>query len=150
MKPGNLLIVTGNEISEILRDQDTEILDAVSRAYQCHGREDDYLPHSIFLRFPNSEKNRIIGLPAYLGGDFQTSGMKWIASYPKNHELGLDRASAINHSQFIRNGNSGCDSRRLGHQCQKNGGKRGFSRQISGKRRTCRRSQSDRLRLDKF
>lgn len=94
MKSGNLLIVTGNEISEILRDQDTEILDAVSAAYQCHGREDDYLPHSIFLRFPNSEKNRIIGLPAYLGGDFQTSGMKWIASYPANHELGLDRASA--------------------------------------------------------
>lgn len=94
MKQNDLLIVTGNTISEILSGKNSEILTAVEEAYKCHGREDDDLPHSVFLKFPDSEKNRIIGLPAYLGGDFRISGMKWIASYPENHKLGLDRASA--------------------------------------------------------
>lgn len=94
MKDGDLLVLTGNEINELLVDREGEIIEAVAEAYKCHGRNEDFLPHSIFLKFPDSEKNRIIGLPAYLGGDFQKSGMKWIASYPKNHEKGLDRASA--------------------------------------------------------
>ncbi|MBD3557350.1 2,3-diaminopropionate biosynthesis protein SbnB [Planktothrix sp. FACHB-1355] len=91
---GDLVVLTGNEINEILLGREGEIIEAVAEAYKCHGRNEDFLPHSIFLRFPDSEKNRIIGLPAYLGGSFQKSGMKWIASYPGNHEKGLDRASA--------------------------------------------------------
>lgn len=94
MKEGDLVVLTGNEINELLVNREGEIIEAVAEAYKCHGRNEDYLPHSIFLKFPDSEKNRIIGLPAYLGGDFQKSGMKWIASYPENHQKGLDRASA--------------------------------------------------------
>jgi N-[(2S)-2-amino-2-carboxyethyl]-L-glutamate dehydrogenase len=94
MKTSDLLILTGNEINDLTANREGEIIDVVAEAYKCHGRKQDYLPHSIFLKFPNSEKNRIIGLPAYLGGSFQKSGMKWIASYPENHQKGLDRASA--------------------------------------------------------
>ena len=94
MKNEKLIVVSGNEISDLLRGREEQITEIISEAYQCHGKGLDYLPQSVFIRFPNDEKNRIIGLPAYLGGNFEKSGMKWIASYPKNHNKGLDRASA--------------------------------------------------------
>jgi N-[(2S)-2-amino-2-carboxyethyl]-L-glutamate dehydrogenase len=90
-----LYILTANEISEILSDREKEIIDTLGQAYQCHGLANDFLPHSVFLKFPNNLRNRVIALPAYLGGNFEKSGIKWITSYPGNHELGLDRASAI-------------------------------------------------------
>lgn len=90
-----ICVLNANEITDILKDRELEIIDILSGAYQCHGLNDDFLPHSVFIKFPNSERNRIIGLPAYLGGQFQKSGIKWITSYPDNHNLGLDRASAV-------------------------------------------------------
>lgn len=95
MRPGSVLILRGDEIDALLTGRESEILDAVGRAYVAHGRGQSSLPHSIFLRFPNDDLNRIIGLPAYLGDGFGLAGMKWIASFPGNLQKGLARASAV-------------------------------------------------------
>ncbi|MEU2665700.1 2,3-diaminopropionate biosynthesis protein SbnB [Micromonospora sp. NPDC007220] len=89
-----MLIVSAGEVRQILADREDAVLDAVRRAYVLHARGRTVLPHSVFLRFPEDARNRIIGLPAYLGDDSPVAGMKWISSFPGNVDRGLARASA--------------------------------------------------------
>mgnify|MGYP005725296669 CR=1 FL=1 len=95
MSENSILILKGGEINRILNGRESEVVDQVGMAYRFHGKGDSSCPHSLFLRFPNSARNRIITLPAYLGGDFQATGMKWVASFPENLNQGLPRASAV-------------------------------------------------------
>jgi N-[(2S)-2-amino-2-carboxyethyl]-L-glutamate dehydrogenase len=94
MNYDDILFLKGDEIVTLFKNRDLEILQAVKSAYQIHAQGDSSLPHSNFLRFPNNEKDRIIALPAYLGGEVNTAGIKWIASFPDNLALGMERASA--------------------------------------------------------
>lgn len=51
-------------------------------------------PLKPYLRFKDPA-NRIIAMPAYVGGDIHVAGLKWIASFPGNHRYGLPRAHSI-------------------------------------------------------
>jgi len=90
-----ILILTGDQIALLLERKEDEILQAVQKAYESHTLGATSLPHSLFLTFPGEPKNRIIALPAYLGGEFNAAGVKWVSSFPENIHKGVDRASAV-------------------------------------------------------
>lgn len=90
----SILILDGPQVQSILDGRERLIVDLIGRAYLAHRGGGSCLPHSSFINFPDRRRERIIALPAYLGGDFDTAGIKWIASFPENHRLGIDRASA--------------------------------------------------------
>lgn len=95
MRDGDITILKGSEIRGALTGRELEVIRAVRMAYETHGDSDSSLPHSIFLTFPGQPQNRIIALPAYLGGPCRIAGVKWVSSFPNNLKLGLDRASAV-------------------------------------------------------
>lgn len=95
MRAGDILVIKGHEVDSLLAGRELELIDTVRMAYEVHATGDSSLPLSSFLHFPDHERNRIIALPAYLGGEFRVAGIKWVASFPNNLDKGLDRASAV-------------------------------------------------------
>ncbi|HET7877015.1 MAG TPA: 2,3-diaminopropionate biosynthesis protein SbnB [Methylomirabilota bacterium] len=91
----DVLVLTGGDVLALLEGRDLEVVDAVSEAYEAHAAGLTALPHSVFLTFPDRPSSRIIGLPAYVGGDLDLAGIKWVASFPANVEHGVERASAV-------------------------------------------------------
>lgn len=51
-------------------------------------------PVKPYLRYRNVT-NRIIAMPAYVGGNISMAGIKWIASFPGNLKKGLQRAHSV-------------------------------------------------------
>jgi len=91
----DVLIIGASDVEAVLKGREKRVLDTVQKAYETHSRGASSLPHSSFLHFPGNDKDRIICLPAYLGGDYQLAGVKWIASMPDNVNRGMERASAV-------------------------------------------------------
>jgi len=95
LSSNDVLIIGAPDVEAALKNREKDVLNAVKSAYETHARGASALPHSSFLRFPDSDKDRIICLPAYLGGEHQLAGVKWIASMPDNVANGMERASAV-------------------------------------------------------
>lgn len=88
-------VVSGAQVQQALTGREQQVTDVVAAAYRLHGASLTVNPDSYFLRFPDRPTDRIIALPASIGGEVNTSGIKWIASYPGNVAAGLPRASAV-------------------------------------------------------
>lgn len=99
-----ILIINKNDISKLLCNAEDTILELVKEVYIQHIAGQSVLPYSVFLRFPNNSKNRIIALPAYINNTSEMAGLKWISSFPENINNGIERASAILILNNINNG----------------------------------------------
>lgn len=90
-----LSIINGKTVADILYPHRKQCIDIVKQAYLAHAEGNSVNPDSYFLRFPAKPDCRIIALPAYLGGDSNVAGLKWVASFPGNVLRGFPRASAV-------------------------------------------------------
>lgn len=72
----------------------------VEAALRLHHAGDDALPPKAVMDLSQDGKglreSHINAMPAYLGGDYHTAGLKWIASFPANpHQRDMPRASGL-------------------------------------------------------
>lgn len=71
-----------------------EVVEQVRDTAQLLHRKDFSQPVKPYLRYKDL-KNRIIAMPAYIGGAQPSAGIKWIASFPDNIMKGIPRAHAV-------------------------------------------------------
>ena len=88
-------VITGAQVQRVLQGREHELVELVAATYRLHGAGDSVDPPSYFLRFPDRPSDRIIALPASIGGPGRVDGLKWISSFPENVAAGIPRASAV-------------------------------------------------------
>jgi len=88
-----MLYLTDQHIHEIGTPWAT-LADVIRDAVDTLSRGDYHQPIKPYLRYGN-QVNRIIAMPAYLGGPCNAAGIKWIASFPGNIDKGLQRAHSV-------------------------------------------------------
>lgn len=95
MVMGELVLLKARDVETILAGREEELVACVAHGYRTHHAGETTLPHSSFTRFPRQPRDRIIALPAWVGGAEEVAGIKWISSFPGNLERGIPRASAV-------------------------------------------------------
>jgi 2,3-diaminopropionate biosynthesis protein SbnB len=88
-------VISGAKVQRALAGRERQITELVEETYRLHGAGDSVNPPSYFLRFPDRPSDRIIALPASIGGKVRVDGLKWISSFPENVAAGIPRASAV-------------------------------------------------------
>jgi 2,3-diaminopropionate biosynthesis protein SbnB len=71
-----------------------ETVRVIEEAVRCLASGDFAQPIKPYLRY-RDKQNRIIAMPAFVGGPFDVAGLKWIASFPGNIDRGVPRAHSI-------------------------------------------------------
>ena len=76
------------------------IIDVIERAFRVKAAGDVVMPPKVMITWsdePGTEEKhgRIMTMPAYVGGEFDVAGLKWIPSVPGNPARGLPRANAL-------------------------------------------------------
>lgn len=88
-----MLILNDGDIRSLQTDW-TELADLIERTVRIADAGDYSQPIKPYLRY-GDPRNRIIAMPAYVGGEIASAGLKWIASFPGNLERGLPRAHGL-------------------------------------------------------
>jgi len=71
-------------------------LEAVEDAFRLHHQGKVNLPYKTVLDLGERERGRGNAMPAYVGGDYDVFGIKWIAGFPKNPiDHGLPRGTGL-------------------------------------------------------
>jgi 2,3-diaminopropionate biosynthesis protein SbnB len=71
-----------------------ETIDTIEKAVRCLNEKDYAQPIKPYLRYRDLV-NRIIAMPAFVGGDIDLAGIKWIASFPGNIDSNIPRAHSV-------------------------------------------------------
>lgn len=73
------------------------VISLVRDALTLHGRREVVLPREAYLRWKNGsgEPLRCLGMPCYIGGHIDQSGIKVINSNPANVSRGIPRAAGV-------------------------------------------------------
>ncbi len=77
------------------------VVDVIERAFRVKARGEVFMPPKVMIVWsdePGTEERhgRIMAMPAYVGGEFDVAGLKWIPSVPHNPvHHGLPRANAL-------------------------------------------------------
>ena len=88
-----MLVIRESDLSEIGIDW-SALVQVIEEAVCCMHDNDYVQPVKPYLRYRNP-KNRIIAMPAFIGGDINKAGIKWIASFPGNIKNGIPRAHSV-------------------------------------------------------
>ena len=88
-------VIPGGQVQQALEGRHKQITELVEATYRLHGAGESVNPPSYFLRFADRPADRIIALPASIGGPHQVDGLKWVSSFPGNVAAGIPRASAV-------------------------------------------------------
>lgn len=88
-----MLYLNDRDMQELSPDWKA-LADLVEDAVRLVDAGDYAQPVKPYLRY-NNPANRIIAMPAYLGGRVNAAGIKWIASFPGNPRIGLPRAHSV-------------------------------------------------------
>ncbi len=96
MSDGNVLLLSEHVVDSLLDGCEQEIMDVIRNAYEQHSDGRTVCPHSSFVRLPPDTDipGRAIALPAYVPGNIDLLGIKWITSFPDNVSGGRRRANA--------------------------------------------------------
>ena len=93
-----LLYLSRADVTAAAGEGSGVFVDAVSEAFALHARREAAQPLKPYLRWRTNGHiaDRIIAMPAYIGGDQPIAGLKWIGSKHDNADrAGLERASAL-------------------------------------------------------
>jgi 2,3-diaminopropionate biosynthesis protein SbnB len=71
-----------------------ETVGVIEEAVRCLASGDFAQPIKPYLRYRDPQ-NRIIAMPAFVGGPFDVAGLKWVASFPGNIDHGVPRAHSV-------------------------------------------------------
>jgi ornithine cyclodeaminase len=88
-----MLYLNEHSIKEVGIDWE-KLVDVIESAVRCLGNKDFAQPVKPYLRYRDL-KNRIIAMPAFVGGEFNMAGIKWIASFPDNIHNRIPRAHSV-------------------------------------------------------
>lgn len=94
-----ILFLRKSDIVQLGGNSSALYMDAVLQAFTLHAQGKTVQPLKPYLRWRGNEghiADRIIAMPAYLGGESSVAGLKWVGSKHNNpSSYGLERASAL-------------------------------------------------------